>query len=89
MKLNAAAALRTCSWGLGQAMGFNHRAAGYANASAMVAAFCESEATGVEAVGRFIESESMDDELPATTDQAGPVAYLCRSQCLFRPLGVR
>lgn len=63
MKINAAAALRSCSWGLGQVMGFNHRAAGYATAGDMVEAFCHSEKAGLEAMICFIESEGLDDEL--------------------------
>jgi len=41
--LDRQAALESCSWGLGQVMGFNARDAGYASAEAMVEAMCESE----------------------------------------------
>ncbi len=63
IKIDPNAALRSTSWGLGQIMGFNHRAAGYASAGDMVEAFCDSEAAGLEAMIRFIESEGLDDEL--------------------------
>lgn len=63
LKIDANAALRSASWGIGQIMGFNHRAAGYASPGDMVAAFCDSEAAGLEAMVRFIESEGLDDEL--------------------------
>ncbi|MFC3169200.1 N-acetylmuramidase domain-containing protein [Paracoccus fontiphilus] len=63
MKIDATAALRSCSWGLGQIMGFNHKAAGYASPGDLVAAFCDDEAAGLEAMIRFIESEGLDDEL--------------------------
>lgn len=63
MLLDPVAALRSCSWGLGQIMGFNHKAAGYDTAQAMVAAFMDSEAAQLEAMVRFIQSEGLDDEL--------------------------
>ncbi|MBD9528368.1 N-acetylmuramidase domain-containing protein [Paracoccus sp. PAR01] len=63
MRIDANAALRSCSWGLGQILGSNHRAAGYASAGDMVAAFCDSEVAGLEAMIRFIETENLDDDL--------------------------
>ena len=63
LMIDSTAALRSCSWGLGQIMGFNHRAAGYASPYDMVAAFCDDEAAGLEAMIRFIQSEGLDDEL--------------------------
>ncbi|MDB6454837.1 N-acetylmuramidase domain-containing protein [Falsirhodobacter sp. 20TX0035] len=63
MRLDPNAALRSCSWGLGQIMGFNHKAAGYASAGDLVVAFCDSEKAGLEAMIRFIQSEGLDDEL--------------------------
>ena len=63
MLLDPVAALRSASWGLGQIMGFNHKAAGYDTAQAMVAAFMDSEAAQLEAMVRFIQSEGLDDEL--------------------------
>ena len=63
IKIDANAALRSASFGLGQIMGFNHKAAGYASPGDMVAAFCDDEAAGLEAMIRFIESEGLVDEL--------------------------
>ena len=63
MKIDPTAALRSASWGLGQIMGFNHKAAGYASVGDMVAAFCDSEAAALEAMVRFIEAEGLDDDL--------------------------
>lgn len=63
MKINPTAALRSASWGLGQIMGFNHRAAGFVSPGEMVAAFCDREAAGLEAMIRFIQSENLDDDL--------------------------
>lgn len=44
------------SWGLGQIMGFNHKAAGYPTAVAMVKAFAESEAKQLEGMISFIKA---------------------------------
>lgn len=63
IKIDVNAALRSASWGLGQIMGFNHRAAGYATPGDMVEAFCASEAAGLEAMISFMISEGLDDEL--------------------------
>lgn len=63
IKIDASAALRSASWGIGQIMGFNHRAAGYASAGDMVADFCDREVAGLEAMISFIASEGLDDEL--------------------------
>lgn len=63
MKIDLSAALRSASWGIGQIMGFNHRAAGFGTVGDMVTAFCHSEAAGLEAMIRFIETEDLGDEL--------------------------
>lgn len=57
------AALRSASWGLGQIMGFNHAAAGYSSARAMVLAFVEDEESHLEAMIRFIKHAGLSDEL--------------------------
>lgn len=82
MKIDANAALRSCSWGRGQIMGFNHALVGYASARAMVDAFMASEASQVEAIVRFMVSKRLDGHLrrvdglnrPATPDDWKPVA---------------
>ncbi len=51
------AALST-SWGLGQIMGFNHGAAGFPDAVAMVRNFAESEANQLEGMIRFIKANN-------------------------------
>lgn len=40
MAIDETAALKSCSWGLGQILGSNHVAAGYPTVQAMIAAFC-------------------------------------------------
>lgn len=48
-------ACKSCSWGLPQGMGFNHKPFGYASAEEMVRAFAQKgEAEQIEAMGRFI-----------------------------------
>jgi len=57
------AALRSASWGLGQVMGFNCQAAGYATAHDMVQAFMEDEEYHLRAMIKFIVTNGLDDEL--------------------------
>lgn len=64
MAINETAALKAASWGLGQILGENHRAAGYATPQAMVLAFCNGgEAEHLAAMIRFIVTNGLDDEL--------------------------
>jgi len=63
MKIDTDAALRSCSWGLGQIMGFNHKLAGYDSAHSMVVAFLDDEDTHLAGMVEFIISSGLDDEL--------------------------
>jgi hypothetical protein len=63
MAIDEEKALRSASWGLGQVMGFNHKAAGYHSAKDMVTAFLDSEAEHLAAMVRFIKTNGLDDEL--------------------------
>jgi len=65
MKINANAALRSASWGLGQIMGFNCMMVGYRTAKAMVEGFLKGEAEQLEAVVEFLVSAGIDDNLRA------------------------
>lgn len=56
-------ALLSTSWGLGQIMGFNHAAAGYKSARAMVDDFADDEDNHLEAMIRFIVTNGLDDEI--------------------------
>lgn len=49
------AALRSASWGLGQVMGFNAQAAGFADAETMVVEMMESENAQLLAMAHFIK----------------------------------
>lgn len=61
--LPAEKALRSCSWGLGQIMGFNHLSAGYSSARSMVEDFKVGEKTQLQAMVNFIVSSGLDDDL--------------------------
>jgi hypothetical protein len=63
MQINETAALKSCSWGLGQIMGSNHAAAGYATVQDMVAAFCEDEEHQLSAAVNFIKFNKLDKAL--------------------------
>lgn len=61
--IDETAALKACSWGLGQVLGENHVAAGYETVQAMVADFTLDEDNHLEAAIRFIKANGLDDEL--------------------------
>jgi hypothetical protein len=63
IKIDRPAALRSASWGLGQIMGFNCKAAGYRTAEDMVTDFLVDEERHLLAMIRFIISEGLDDDL--------------------------
>jgi hypothetical protein len=65
MKINETAALKSCSWGLGQVLGTNHKAAGFDTVQAMVAAFCEDEEAHLLAMVNFIKFNRLDVHLRA------------------------
>ena len=62
-KINQAAAYRSCSWGLGQIMGFNCTLAGYHTARMMVDDFLDDEEAHLKAMVEFIKNSKLDDEL--------------------------
>lgn len=63
LQIDETAALKACSWGLGQVLGENHVAAGYETVQAMVADFTLDEDNHLEAAIRFIKANGLDDEL--------------------------
>lgn len=63
MEIDRAAALESASWGLPQIMGLNFDAAGFPNAEAMVAVFCDDEEYHLKAMIMFIKVRGLDDEL--------------------------
>lgn len=63
MEIDETAALNSASWGLGQIMGYNHAAAGYPSAAAMVTAFRDDEEAQLRAMVAFIKASKLDDEI--------------------------
>jgi hypothetical protein len=61
--LDLDAALRSASWGIGQVLGENFRAAGFSDASSMVAAMCAGEDAQLLAVCKFLTSTGLDRAL--------------------------
>ena len=53
--LNREVALESCSWGLGQVMGYHWKSLGYASIQDFVNAMYKDEASQLDAVCRFIE----------------------------------
>ena len=56
-------ALKSASWGIGQVMGFNHLAAGFASAEAMAAAMTHGEDTQLLAMVNFLEDARLAQHL--------------------------
>lgn len=56
MEMDQEAAMLSTSWGLGQVMGFNHKAAGYKKVNDMVATFNSSEYYQLEGMLNFIKA---------------------------------
>lgn len=65
MLIDETAALRSASWGLGQILGRNHKAAGYNTVQAMVTDFTLDEDNHLEAMIRFIKNNKLDDNIRA------------------------
>lgn len=63
MAIDETAALRSASWGLGQVLGENFKAAGFPTVQAMVEAMMEDEALQLAAAVNFIAANRLDDKL--------------------------
>jgi hypothetical protein len=61
--LDRAAAMKSASWGLGQVMGFNHKAAGYADVETFVRDMHLSEGKQLMAMFNFIKTNGLDRAL--------------------------
>ena len=61
--LDPDAALRSCSWGLGQIMGFNCNVAGFETVDAFVGSMCQGEDNQLWAFAAFIKAAGLADEL--------------------------
>jgi N-acetylmuramidase/Putative peptidoglycan binding domain len=60
-----AAALKSASWGIGQIMGENFSAAGFADVETMVSAMSDSEDKQLAAMGKLLASSRLDSPLRA------------------------
>lgn len=63
MSINQTAALKSCSWGLGQVMGFNHAICGFPTVQEFVEAMKVSEGAQLYAVARFCVSKGLQKRL--------------------------
>ena len=61
--LDRAAAMKSASWGLGQVMGFNHKAAGYGDVETFVRDMHLSEGKQLMAMFNFIKTNGLDRAL--------------------------
>lgn len=64
-KINPAAAMMATSWGLGQVLGANHKAAGWATIDEFVEAMLADEENHLRASVNFILNKGLADELRA------------------------
>lgn len=62
-KLNRDVALESCSWGLGQVMGYHWKALGYPSLQSFINAMYKDEASQFDAMCRFIKVNGLIDEL--------------------------
>jgi hypothetical protein len=74
-KLGKEPALKSVSWGIGQVMGFNHAAAGYASAAAMVTAMADSEDAQLLAMANFLEQSGLANHLRARDWRRFAIGY--------------
>lgn len=59
MQLDKTAALQSASWGIGQVMGFNFKAAGFASADKLVAGMVKDENSQLQAMANFIKGNNL------------------------------
>lgn len=63
MQIDEAAALKSCSWGLGQVMGFNHKVSGFKTVHEFVEAMKYSEGAQLYAMARYIVGNRLQRHL--------------------------
>lgn len=63
LTIDETAALKSASWGLGQILGENFWAAGYASVQEMIVSFCADEANQLQAMVNFIRYNKLDGAL--------------------------
>lgn len=65
MALDPDAALQSCSWGMGQVMGYHAKSLGFGDARNMVGLMRDSESVQLEAMARYIETNGLAGALRA------------------------
>jgi hypothetical protein len=75
MAIDRDAALQSASWGMFQVMGFNHRAAGYPTAQAMVDAYDTGEGVQLDSFVSLIVTWGLDDEMRTLHLPASQAAF--------------
>lgn len=70
-RINPEAAAQACSWGLGQILGENHKAAGYDSATKMASAFATGEDEQLAGMVRFIRANPTMHRSLLARDWAG------------------
>lgn len=68
-------ALKSCSWGLGQIMGFNHKLAGFDNLQAFINAMYDSEKSQLQAMISFLKSAGLEKAMKDKNWRAIAKAY--------------
>lgn len=63
MAIDRSAALRSCSWGMGQVMGFNFEVTGHSTVESMVAAMCDDARFHITAMLGYIKANGLDDAI--------------------------
>eukprot|EP01030_Chromulinospumella_sphaerica_P028926 gene28926-29315_t len=59
MAIDETAALRSASWGLGQLMGFNHRAVGSSTPQKMITSFAADEENQLQSMIAFLKAKNL------------------------------
>ncbi|KAB0269080.1 N-acetylmuramidase domain-containing protein [Microvirga brassicacearum] len=72
LSIDETAAIKACSWGLGQILGENHIDAGYDTPQEMVTSFCADEENHLDASVNFIIANKIDDDLRALAKLTRP-----------------
>lgn len=68
-------ALKACSWGLGQIMGFNHKLAGFDSLQAFINAMYKDEKAQLQAMINFLKSEGLEKAMKNKDWRAIAKAY--------------
>lgn len=68
-------ALKACSWGLGQIMGFNHKLAGFDSLQAFINAMYDSEKAQLQAMINFLKSVGLEKAMKNKDWRAIAKAY--------------